>query len=173
MVLLNPAVLISTELGDIRVEIFLDKAPVSAANFLRYVDAGLYDSTTFFRVVTKENSFPNDDVPIEVVQGGQVPAERCFPPIEHETTLVTGLRHVDGSLSMARMKPGTATASFSIILGDQPEMDFGGRRNPDGQGFAVFGRVVSGMEVARRIHRLPREGQRLKPPIQILSITRV
>lgn len=169
----NQMVLIKTELGDIKAEIYVNKAPITATNFLRYVDNKLNDGTTFFRIVTKEESFPNQSIPIEVVQCGQVETSKSFPPIEHETTLVTGLLHVDGALSMARMKPGTATASFSIILNDQPEMDYGGKRNPDGQGFAVFGKVISGMDIAQKIHKQPREGQRLKPPIKIISISRI
>ena len=168
----NPIVLIKTELGDIIAEVNEDKAPITAANFLQYVDHHLYDGTNFFRVVTKENSFPNQNVPIEVIQCGQVDKPKEFPPIEHETTQVTGLKHLDGALSMARMKPGTATASFSIIINNQPEMDFNGKRNPDGQGFAVFGNVISGMEIARKIHKQPKEEQRVKPPIKIYSISR-
>lgn len=169
----RPIVLIKTELGDIKAEIYLDKAPITAANFLRYVDMRLYNGTTFFRVVTKEESSPNQAVPIEVVQGGQVEKAKQFSPIEHETTAMTGLKHLNGALSMARSTPGTATSSFSIIINDQPEMDFGGKRQPDGQGFAVFGYVISGMEIARKIHHLPREGQRLKPPVRIIAITQL
>ncbi|MHB8094102.1 MAG: peptidylprolyl isomerase [Candidatus Aminicenantales bacterium] len=165
--------MIKTELGDITARIDSDKAPITAANFMRYVDAKLYDGTTFFRVVTKEESAPNQAEPIEVVQGGQVDETREYPPIAHETTAATGLKHLNGALSMARAALGTATSSFSIIINDQPAMDFGGKRNPDGQGFAVFGYVISGMEVARKIHRLPHEGQRLKPPITIISIRRL
>jgi len=169
----HPRVLISTELGDIIAEIHLDKAPITAANHLRYVDAGLFDGATFFRVVTRENSFPNQDVPIEVVQCCQVaPADR-FPPIDHETTEATGLKHLDGALSMARIRPGSAAASFSITIGEQPEMDFGGRRNADGEGFAVFGYVVSGMDVVRQIHQQPRDGQTLAPPVRVISIRRL
>jgi peptidyl-prolyl cis-trans isomerase A (cyclophilin A) len=167
----NPHVLIKTELGTIEVEVDAAKAPITAANFLRYVDAGLYDGTSFFRVVTMQNQ-PVSPVKIEVVQGGDVAEEKCFPPIAHETTALTGLRHVDGAISMARLAPGTATSSFFFCVGDQPELDFGGHRNPDGQGFAAFGRVVAGMDVARKIHQIPCESQYLTTPVKILSITR-
>jgi len=167
----NPRVVIATELGTIEVEVDEARAPVTAANFLRYVDAGLYDGTTFFRVVTLKNQ-PHNAVKIEVIQGGDVPADKCFGPIAHETTAQTGLRHVDGAISMARDKPGTATSSFFICVGDQPELDFGGRRNPDGQGFAAFGRVTAGMEVVRKIQQIPCESQYLQTPVKILSITR-
>jgi peptidyl-prolyl cis-trans isomerase A (cyclophilin A) len=167
----NPRVLITTELGVIEVDVDPVRAPITSANFLRYVDAGLYSGSSFFRVVTMQNQ-PQSPIKIEVVQGGEVPDEKCFPPIAHETTAMTGLLHVDGAISMARDKPGTATSSFFICVGDQPELDFGGKRNPDGQGFAAFGRVVSGMDVVRRIHQVPSEGQYLKTPVKILSISR-
>ncbi|MDW7761663.1 MAG: peptidylprolyl isomerase [Acidobacteriota bacterium] len=168
----NPRVLMHTEAGDIVIEIDAEAAPVTAANFLRYVDAGLYDGTVFHRTVTAANQ-PNDAVRIEVLQGGMVSRESSFPPIEHETTEQTGLRHCDGAVSMARLTPGTAASSFFICVGEQPELDFGGRRNGDGQGFAAFGRVIEGMEIVRTIHAAPADGQRLLPPVRILSIARI
>ena len=168
----NPVVYVKTGLGGIKVEVYEDKAPVTARNFMRYVDAALYDGTTFFRTVTMDNQ-PDDAVRIEVIQGGMVPQDRRFPPIEHETTETTGLRHLDGTVSMARFKPGTAASSFFICIGDQPELDFGGRRNPDLQGFAAFGRVLEGMDVVRSIQARPPEGQRLTPPIEIVSVRRL
>jgi len=169
-------VLITTPLGEIEVEVFPDRAPVTSENFLRYVDEGLLDGTAFFRTVTMENQ-PTSDVKIEVIQGGTTPKDAAYPskypPIEHETTETTGLSHVDGAVSMARMAPGTATSSFFICIGDQPELDYGGKRNPDGQGFAAFGRVRGGMDVVKDIHRQPHEGQRLEPPIEILSCRRI
>jgi peptidyl-prolyl cis-trans isomerase A (cyclophilin A) len=168
----NPKVLIKTEAGDITVEVCLDQAPQTAANFLRYVDAGLYDGTAFFRTVTMDNQ-PANKVKIEVIQGGQVGEGREFPPIAHETTQKTGLRHSDAAVSMARSNPGTATSSFFVCINDQPELDFGGRRNPDGQGFAAFGKVLSGMEVVRKIQRLPARGQQLDPPLKIISVRRI
>lgn len=168
----RPKILIRTGAGDIAVEIDISKAPVTAANFLRYVDAGLYDGTTLFRTVTLDNQ-PANQIKIEVIQGGQIDQAREFPPIAHETTQQTGLKHVDGTFSMARSSPGSATSSFFICINDQPELDFGGRRNPDGQGFAAFGRVVAGMDIVRKIQELPAEGQRLNPPVQILSIRRI
>jgi len=169
-------VLITTSLGDIMVEIFRDKAPITSENFLRYVDDGLLDGTVFFRTVTMENQ-PDSDVKIEVVQGGTTPKDAAYPstyhPIEHETTETTGLSHTDGAVSMARMAPGTATSSFFICIGDQPELDYGGKRNPDRQGFAAFGRVRAGRNVVREIHKQPHEEQRLEPPIEIKSCRRV
>jgi peptidyl-prolyl cis-trans isomerase A (cyclophilin A) len=168
----NPRVLIRTEKGDIIVEVDLARAPVTSANFLRYVDAELYDGSTFHRTVTMANQ-PDNAVRIEVIQGGQLPPAKEFPPIAHETTAVTGLKHVDGAISMARDKPGTATSSFFFCINDQPELDFGGQRNPDGQGFAAFGRVVEGMDVVRAIQALPARGQQLTPPVKIISIRRI
>jgi peptidyl-prolyl cis-trans isomerase A (cyclophilin A) len=163
---------IVTEAGEIRVRVFPRQAPLTAANFLRYVDAGLYVGTSFFRVVTPENQ-PDDKVRIEVIQGGDVAGPNCFPAIAHETTAMTGLKHEDGTVSMARAEPGTASSSFFICVNDQPELDFGGRRNPDGQGFAAFGRVLKGMDVVRRIQRLPADGQTLRRPVRIIAISRV
>jgi peptidyl-prolyl cis-trans isomerase A (cyclophilin A) len=168
----NPLVLIKTEKGDIVVEVDSSRAPVTAANFLRYVDAGLYDGSTFHRTVTLANQ-PNDPVRIEVIQGGQLAEEKEFPPVAHETTAATGLRHVDGAISMARSRPGSASSSFFFCINDQPELDFGGRRNPDGQGFAAFGKVVRGMDVVRAIQALPAQGQQLAPPVKIISVRRI
>ncbi len=170
----NPAVLIETDLGNIRIQIFAEKAPVTAANFLRYVDAGLYKRTSFYRVVRLDNQ-PNNTIKIEVIQGGIGFSDenRPFPSIEHETTAKTGIFHKDGVISMARSEPGTATSEFFICVGDQPELDFGGKRNPDGQGFAAFGRVIEGMDVVRKIQQQPDESQMLKRPVVIQNIERV
>jgi peptidyl-prolyl cis-trans isomerase A (cyclophilin A) len=168
----NPLVLIKTEKGDVVVEVDSSRAPVTAANFLRYVDAGLYDGSTFHRTVTLANQ-PNDPVRIEVIQGGQLAEEKEFPPVAHETTAATGLRHVDGAISMARSRPGSASSSFFFCINDQPELEFGGRRNPDGQGFAAFGKVVRGMDVVRAIQALPAQGQQLAPPVKIISVRRI
>lgn len=168
----NPVVLIKTEKGDITVEIDLARAPVTAANFLRYVDGKLYDGSVFHRTVTLHNQ-PDNAVRIEVIQGGLLAEEKDFPPIAHETTATTGLKHLDGTISMARSAPGSATSSFFFCIGPQPELDFGGKRNPDGQGFAAFGRVIKGMDVVKAIQVLPAEGQSLKPPVKIISVHRI
>lgn len=168
------AVRILTELGEIDVEIDVSRAPITATNFLRYVDAKRYDGGRFHRTVRPDTEV-RKDVPIEVIQAG-VPSgrdEEDWAPIPLEPTSVTGLAHVDGAISMARAEPDTATSDFFLCLGDQPSLDFGGARNPDGQGFAVFGRVVRGMEVARKIQAAPSSGQTLTPPIRILSVRRL
>ncbi|MEZ5104674.1 MAG: peptidylprolyl isomerase [Draconibacterium sp.] len=166
-----PKVKMTTGLGDILLEIDTIHAPVTAANFLDHVESGTYKDAIFYRVVRMDNQ-PNNDVKIEVVQGGvfsEVLLEK-IKPIIHETTNKTGLKHVDGTLSMARMEPGTASTEFFICVGNQPELDFGGKRNPDGQGFAAFGKVISGMEVVRKIQHLKDENQILEEPLKINHI---
>lgn len=171
----DPLVVMETELGQITVEVYLEAAPVTASNFLRYVDEGRFEAATFYRVVRLDNQ-PDNDVKIEVIQGGPDRAgrQRRLPSIEHETTGKTGIRHLDGVISMARNEPGSASSEFFICVGDQPELDFGGRRNPDGQGFAAFGSVVSGMDVVKKIQQLePGGGQYLEKPVAITSIARL
>ncbi|HOW09964.1 MAG TPA: peptidylprolyl isomerase [Bacteroidales bacterium] len=169
----DDTVVIRTEFGEIYVQIDLKKAPVTSANFLRYVDAGLFDSTCFYRVVRNDNQ-PASPVKIEVIQGGRYEDEdNGFPPISHETTKTTGLKHRNGTISMARTEPGTATSEFFICIGDQPELDFEGKRNPDGQGFAAFGKVVKGMNVVMKIHSLKAPSQYLEKPVLILGIYRI
>jgi peptidyl-prolyl cis-trans isomerase A (cyclophilin A) len=175
-------VIFETELGRITMEVDVVHAPITGENFLKYVDGRFYDGGIINRAVRPDNT-TRHDVEIQVIQF-QINPERTreqFPPIPMERTSLTGLKHVNGALSMARSGPDTARASFSIVVGDQPEMDFGGKRNADGQGFAVFGRVVEGMDVVKEIHSshtLP-AGQRgaygtetLDPPIKILKAHR-
>jgi len=171
---LNTKVLIRTDFGDIMVEIYESQAPVTSANFLRYVDAGLFKGDSFYRVVRLDNQ-PNNAVKIEVIQGGLEFSKdkKPFPPIPHETTDKTGILHKDGTISMARLAPGSADSEFFICVGDQPELDFGGKRNPDGQGFAAFGRVIEGQDVVRKIQEQPDEGQMLKQRVIILDLQRV
>jgi peptidyl-prolyl cis-trans isomerase A (cyclophilin A) len=172
----NPQVEIATPLGAITAEVYLAEAPLSAGAFLRNVDQGVYNGgrAGFYRVVHMDNQ-PDNKVRIEVVQGGvdRETGDTSVPYIPHETTAMTGLTHLDGSLSMAREEPGTANTEFSICIGPQPELDFGGRRNPDGQGFAVFGRVIDGMDVARAIQKLPETGQYLDREVPIESVKRL
>jgi peptidyl-prolyl cis-trans isomerase A (cyclophilin A) len=169
-----PRVLIATTMGNIVAEVDTAHAPITGGNFLRYVDGRFFDGGSFGRTVTAENQ-PNDSVRIAVVQASiaRARSQEQFPPIVLERTKDTGLRHVDGALSMGRNDPNTARSSFFICVGEQPALDFGGHRNVDGQGFGAFGRVVSGMEVVRRINAAPADGQSLVPPIRIDSIVRV
>lgn len=167
-------VLIRTDAGDIEAELDAAKAPATVANFLRYVDGKLYDGGRFHRTVTPGNQ-PGNTVKIEVIQGGTHPdkAKDDFPPIKLERTKDTKLTHKDGTLSMARDGPDTATSDFFVCVGDQPALDFGGARNSDGQGFAAFGKVVKGMDVVKAIHKSPADGQALKPPVKIVTVTRL
>jgi peptidyl-prolyl cis-trans isomerase A (cyclophilin A) len=175
----RPIVIVETEKGAIDIAVDPVHAPLSSANFLKYVDGRFYDGGSVNRAVRADNTVRHD-VEIQVIQFQIDPQRRReqFPPVALERTNATGLKHVDGAVSMARNGPDTATASFSIVIGDQPEMDFGGRRNPDGQGFAVFGRVVAGMEVVRAIQasptgsRGPYGSESLDPPIRILKAHR-
>jgi peptidyl-prolyl cis-trans isomerase A (cyclophilin A) len=158
----------------ITAELYAKAAPVSTGNFLRYVDAGLYEGGQFHRTVRADNQADNQ-VRITVVQAAadRARARGAFPPIALERTSTTGLRHLDGTLSMARAGVDSGTHEFFICIGDQPELDLGGKRNADGQGFAAFGRVIEGMDVVRRINAAPAQAQRLTPAIRILRIERV
>jgi len=173
------SVVIDTALGPIHVLLELGRAPVSAGDFLKYVDRGLYAGGAFYRTVR-----PDDDptpVKIEVVQGGLTDESRFLAPIAHEPTNQTGLRHRNGTISIARDAVGTGTAgAFFICIGDQPELDFEGRRNPDGQGFAAFGHVTSGMKLIRDMGALKTQGppgssggELIASPVQILRARRV
>ncbi len=164
-------VVIRTELGDITLEIETEKAPITASNFLSLVEQGVYTGATFYRVVRPDNQ-PNSRVKIEVIQGGLFDDDliESYTPIEHETTNFTGILHADGVISMARMEPGTASTEIFICVGDQPSLDYGGGRNPDGAGFAAFGKVMEGMDVVRRIQALPDSGQYLIKQVLIDSI---
>ena len=170
-----PRVLMTTSLGEIEIEIDSVHAPVTAANFLRYVDAGFYNSGRVHRTVKPGNQ-PNNEVKIEVIQASVDTARRRqqYPAIELERTSVTGISHKDGVISMARSaNVNSARSDFFICIGDQPSLDFGGARNADGQGFAAFGRVIRGMDVVKKIQMAPATNQNLTPPIQITSAKRV
>jgi peptidyl-prolyl cis-trans isomerase A (cyclophilin A) len=177
-----PPVLVTlvTSAGEIDVEVNVASAPLSSADFLRYVDGGLYEGGAFYRVVRKDNDHGTPR--IEVIQGGLLDEAKALAPIDHESTRVTGLRHLDGTISLARGPVGSGSAAaFFICVGDQPALDFGAQRNPDGQGFAAFGRVVRGMNVVRKIHGMAAgsssdseytKGQMLTEPVTILRAVR-
>jgi peptidyl-prolyl cis-trans isomerase A (cyclophilin A) len=173
---------VQTELGDIVIEVDPVKAPLTTANFLKYVDGGHYDGGMFHRTVKMDNQ-PESTVKIEVIQAGVNPdrAKEGFAAIPLERTSVTGILHKDGVVSMARGAPDSATSGWFVCINDQPSLDFGGNRNPDGQGFAAFGRVITGMDVVRKIQAAPSstnrttntKAQRLTPAIKILKVVRV
>ena len=139
---------------------------------MKCVEEEVYKNSYFYRTVTPDNQ-PDNNIKIEVIQGGILDKADDYLPIKHETTKETGILHKDGTISYARNKPGSATTEFFICIGDQPELDYGGRRNPDRQGFAAFGRVVNGMDIVRKIHNQPAEKQMLKPKIKIFNIERL
>jgi peptidyl-prolyl cis-trans isomerase A (cyclophilin A) len=172
-------VILTTALGAIELAVDLKRAPISAGDFLKYVDRRLFNGAAFYRTVRPDNDI--NPVKINVIQGGLTDDKKLLPPIAHEPTSKTGLRHRNGTISTARDKPGTGSAgAFFICIGDQPELDFGGRRNPDRQGFAAFGQVIRGMDVVRTIWKsktgAPDSGmgaQKLTPPIGIVSAKRI
>lgn len=172
-------VVIDTALGPIEVRLELTRAPLSSGDFLKYVDSGLYAGGAFYRTVRPDID-PNP-VKIEVVQGGLTDESKYLPPIAHEPTHRTGLRHRNGTLSVARDAVGTGTAgAFFICIGDQPELDFGGKRNPDGQGFAAFGQVTRGMKLLHTMGSMKTQGPKGSPggellasPVAILGARRV
>jgi len=173
------SVVMDTALGPIEVLLELVRAPQSAGDFLKYVDRGLYAGGAFYRTVRPDDD-PNP-VKIEVVQGGLTDDGKYLDPIAHEPTSLTGLRHRNGTISIARDAVGTGTAgAFFVCIGDQPELDFGGRRNPDGQGFAAFGQVTNGMKLIREIWSSKTqgppgssEGELIASPVKILGARRV
>jgi len=178
-------VLMSTSAGDVVLELYPESAPLSVNNFLRYVDGGYYEHSQIYRVVRLDNQAQNK-IKIEVIQGGlgMATEKPPFGPIAHESTETSGVRHTDGVISMARLEPGTAASEFFICINDQPELDFGGGRNPDGKGFAAFGKVISGMDVVRAIQNTKTDspadgeleytsGQILLEPVIIRQISRL
>jgi len=167
-------VAIETDAGTILAETD-PRAPITSANFLRYVDEGRFNGTAFYRGMVLSPA-------AGLIQGGTGGApERVLPPIAHEPTSETGLTHTDGALSMARFDPGTATGDFFIIVGNVSSLD-AGKSAPDDPGFAVFGRVVEGMDIVRQILAAPKSptegegfmrGQMLDPRVRIVSVRRV
>ncbi|MBE0652121.1 MAG: peptidylprolyl isomerase [Bacteroidales bacterium] len=167
----NPIVIMKTSLGDITLELYPKNAPTTVANFERYIRENRFTGASFYRTVTLQNQ-PHNKVKIQVIQGGLFNDHdpKMLPPIPLETTEETGLHHLNGTISMARDDPNSATSEFFICIGDQPSLDFGGKRNPDGQGFAAFGRVIRGMDVVKKIQMQPAVGQQLQPHIKITKI---
>ena len=173
-------VLMATVQGDIEIDLYVDKAPITAGNFLNLIDNRQLDGGSFYRVVTYEND--RSSPKIEVIQGGRGDTlDGEIDAIDHETTKQTGILHTDGVISMARGGVGTATSEFFIVIGDQPGLDYGEVRNPDKQGFAAFGEVITGMDIVRKIQGLPAngltdsdytKGQILTEPVTISSVRR-
>jgi peptidyl-prolyl cis-trans isomerase A (cyclophilin A) len=171
----NPHVEISTRFGDIEIELYPKQAPVTVAAFLSYIDSGYYDRSSFYRVLVDEDQ-PSYAPKSEIIQGGLWRANYSLlhkiPGIRHESTAQTKLSHTNGTISLARQAPGTANTEFFICVGDQPGYDFGGVNNPDGQGYAAFGKVIKGMDVVNRIFAAPESDGAFTPQIYITSMRR-
>ena len=164
-------VLISTPLGDMRVHVDVAHAPKTAGYFLRDVAAGLFDGTSFYRIATDVNQDDDQPVTIEVVQGGlRQPETAPAASLRHESTAETGLRHERGTISLARFAPGAVYHSFFICRRDEPSLDHGGARQPDGQGFPAFGRLEEGFDVIDRLFEAAEAQELLSTEIPILRI---
>lgn len=171
---------ITTSFGNIDIAVDVGHAPITSNNFLRYVDAKKYDGATFYRLTRPDTYVPTppNRPMMNIIQGGlgNLDAAGKFPPIALERTSVTGLKHVRGTVSMARTTPDSATSEFFILLDDQPSLDFGGKRFDDAQGAAAFGHVLAGMDVVRTIQQQgpmqENNKQYLVTPIPIASIRR-
>jgi peptidyl-prolyl cis-trans isomerase A (cyclophilin A) len=173
----KPRVAIRTSHGTIVVELEARKAPLTAANFLHYVDAGKYDGGSFFRAARTPGA-PKEGT----IVGQAAPKQRPFPPIAHESTTQTGLKHVEGTISLGRFAPGSATDGFFICASVEPYLDAHPGAPGDNLGFAAFGQTVQGLAVVHKILSLPtsakapfpdQRGQWLKPPVPILAMRRV
>ena len=175
-----PRVKIQTTEGDIVLELNTDKAPLTANNYLKYVDRGLFNGATFYRASRPPGYTAAD---YGLIQGGlQNDPKKVLPPIAHESTLKTGLTHATmGTISMGRHAPGTAQADWSITLGDMSYLD-ADPKDPKNPGFAAFGHVVEGLEVVQKIIVLPTDpnrgegamkGEILVKPVRILKVSRV
>ena len=169
-----------TSKGDIIIELYNQIAPITVDNFLRHLDGGHYDGSSFYRTVTHQND--NGSPKIEVIQGGLGDIDKPFPAISHESTNITKLKHEDGTISMSRGEVNSATSDFFICIGSQQGLDFGGERNNDGQGFAAFGKVIEGMDIVRDINGMPSnkktdneyvKGQMINNPIIIEKAVRL
>lgn len=171
----EPHVVIKTEYGDIELELYPDKAPATVAAFLNNVDEGIFNKSSFYRVMKNDNVPPQYNSGL--IQGGIFktnPAKQSqLKKIPHESPRQTGLSHVSGTISMARTTPGSATSEFFICIGDQPQFDSSSGGNYDGLGYAAFGKVFNGMKVAREIQNKKNIGESFATPVKIISIKKL
>lgn len=166
----NPQVVISTNYGDIEIELYPQKAPKTVAAFLSYIDSGYYQKSAFYRVLLTKGMAGDN---YGLIQGGTWQSNNIIVPgIPHESTKQSGLSHTTGTVSMARTKPGTAGTEFFICIGDQRQFDYGNEQNGDREGFAAFGKVIKGMKVVREIQKQPSQGESLTPVVKIISFRR-
>lgn len=171
----HPVVILETSAGPMEITVYPDKAPISAGDFLRHVDGKLYNGQGFYRVVHAQNDPLN--MGMSLIQGGRLDKELVLGPIAHELTTDTGISNADGAVAIARLEPGTGSAAYFFInIGNNDFLDTGGARNPDGQGYATFGRVTKGLDVARAIQKMETssesddavtQGQNLSTPVTI------
>ena len=172
----NPHIAIQTQYGDIEIELYEQQAPKTVAAFLSYIDSGFFYNSNFYRVLNDENQ-PSNAPKTELIQGGIWRTNNkkaiSLPGIPHESTRQTGLAHLDGTISLARLAPGTASSEFFICVGKQPGLDAGGENVADKLGYAAFGRVVKGMDVVRKIYRQNDTDQHFNPPVPIFNIIRL
>lgn len=171
----HPHISIETKYGEIELELYEDKAPQTVAAFLRFVDSGMYENSSFYRVLNLSNQ-PSNAPKTEILQGGIWRTNHAravrVPGIPHEATGTTGILHKDGVISLARLEPGTAGSEFFICIDDQPGLDQGGENVADRLGYAAFGKVIKGMSLVRKIYTQNDRNQYLDPPIPIYSIRR-
>lgn len=168
-----PTIKIETYYGDIIVELYPEKAPKTVNAFLSFVDSGYFKNSSFYRVL-KEEDQPSSAFRSELIQGGiyrsnpRLLTQQKGVPLE--TTKASGLKHLDGTISLARTTPNSGSTEFFICVGDQPAYDYGGGANDDGQGYSAFGRVIKGMRVVLDIHKEPNSGTDYTPAIKIKNI---
>ena len=163
-----------TELGDFTIQLAMDEAPITAAYFRDIIKSGAFVGSSIFRIVGGDNAAIRADNPIEVVQGGLKDTDdQPVDPVCHEQTSETGHSQKQWSVSAARFGPGETYGSYFICMRDEPALDFGGKRHPDGQGFAVFGKVISGFEVVQAIFEKRESEEFLKSPLPIRTCSLV
>lgn len=172
----KPHIEIQTSKGNIEIELYPLQAPKTVAAFLSYVDSGFYSKSSFYRVLNNDNQ-PSNAPKTELIQGGIWKTNQSkaaqLAGVPHESTQQTKLLHTDGAISLARLELGTATTEFFICLGNQPGLDYGGENIEDKQGYAVFGKVVKGMDIVRKIYRQHENNQYFDPPVAIYKIVRL
>ncbi len=172
----RPVVEVETRFGNFKIELYAKEAPHTVQRFLEFVERGYYKRASFYRILNEENQ-PSNTLKAYVIQGGiwesNPLVKDTLTGIPHESTASSGILHTTGTISMARLEPGTATTEFFICLQDQPGYDFGGANNEDGEGYAAFGKIIEGFDVVRKIYKQPEHNQSFTPSIMIFNIRKV
>jgi peptidyl-prolyl cis-trans isomerase A (cyclophilin A) len=167
-------IIIKTSAGDMEVLLFPEKAPKTVSAFLSYVDSGFYKNSSFYRVLSRDNQ-PTGANAAELIQGGiyKTNINRDYlPGIPHEPTSQTGILHEHGTISLARLEPGTAGTEFFICIGENPSFNAGGISRGDTLGYAAFGKVIKGLDVLMSIYNRHEVDQEFTPPVGIANIKR-